>query len=134
MSNELMVAHCPECGNVFQKNPRNLCASCATIVDQQMQSIERYLLRNRMATTEDLAQATTLSPQRIRAWIRKGKLSIFDYPNMTDQCDLCASPIRRGHLCTPCSTKIKDDIARTLEREQKMKERLRAAHSYIVKN
>jgi hypothetical protein len=52
---------------------------------------------------------------------------------MADQCDLCAGPIRRGHICPACSAKINDDLARTLERERKMKERLMVANSYIHK-
>ena len=133
MSIELRIAHCPECGNVFQKNARNLCVSCAAVVDDQLFSIERYLLRNRLASTEEAAKATNLPPERIRSWIRYGKLKVFDYPNLTDQCDLCQAPIRRGHLCSACSTRINDDIERTLERERMMKERLRAANNYIHK-
>jgi len=134
MPYELMVGHCPECGNVFQKNARNLCGDCATRLDGQLTAVERFLLRNRFATTEELAEATDLTPSKIRSWIRKGKLAIFDYPNLSDRCDLCAASIRRGHLCSSCSGRINEDIRRTLERERISKERLRAAHSYIHKN
>jgi hypothetical protein len=58
MSIELRVAHCPGCGDVFQKNARNLCSTCASVADEQMLSIERFLLRNRLSTTEQTAQAT----------------------------------------------------------------------------
>ncbi len=134
MSIELRVAHCPGCGNIFQKNARNLCVSCAAEADEQLLSIERYLLRNRLASTEETASATMLPPEKIRSWIRQGKLRIFEYPNLSDECDLCKEPIRRGHLCTSCSTRINDDITQTIERERVMKERLRAASSYISKN
>ncbi|QJD83560.1 hypothetical protein [Cohnella herbarum] len=133
MSKELMVAHCPDCGNVFQKNVRNLCSSCAALLDEQIVTMERYLSRNRFATTEQLSLATNLPVQKIRGWIRKGKLRVFDYPNLADQCDLCSAPIRRGHICPTCSSRINDDIAKTLERERKMKERLIAANSYYHK-
>jgi len=134
MPYELMVAHCPECGKVFQKNSRNLCADCAVLLDKQMSAVERFLLHNRFATTEELADATELTPNKIRTWIRKGKLSILNYPNLADRCDLCLAPIRRGHLCVPCSMRINEDIQRTLERDRVSKERLRSAHSYIHKN
>ena len=64
MSFELLVAHCPECGSVFQKNIRNLCTSCSSVVDDQMLAIEKYLLRNRMATTEELADGASTTVQR----------------------------------------------------------------------
>ncbi|RKP55298.1 hypothetical protein D7Z26_08805 [Cohnella endophytica] len=133
MSYELLVAHCPECGNVFQKNVRNLCTNCSILVDDQMSAIEKYLLRDRMATTQQLAAGVSLSVQKVRSWIRKGKLKIYDYPNLTDQCDLCSSEIRKGHLCPSCASRINEDIARTFERERIMKERLRAENNYRYK-
>ncbi len=133
MSIELRVAPCPCCWNVFKKNPRNLCVSCASTVDDQLLSIERFLLRNRFANTEETAVATKLPPEKIRTWIRQGKLKTFDFPNLSDECDLCHAPIRRGHLCGACTIRINDDLTRTLERERVMKERLRAASSYISK-
>lgn len=134
MSIELRVAHCPGCGNVFQKNARNLCLSCASVVDEQMLSIERFLLRNRLATTEQTAEATSLPPQQIRSWIRQGRIRIYEYPNLSDQCDLCSTSIRSGNLCYSCTNKIKDDISTTFERERAMRERMRAANSYIAKS
>ncbi|WP_372663141.1 hypothetical protein [Cohnella sp.] len=130
---ELRVAHCPGCGNVFQKNARNLCSACSSVADEQMLSIERFLLRNRLATTEQTAEAVSLPPQQIRSWIRQGRIRVYEYPNLTDQCDLCSSSIRSGHLCYSCSNKIKDDITIALERERAMKERLRNASNYIAK-
>lgn len=134
MSFELRVAHCTECGKVFQKNTRNLCSTCAAVVDDQMLSIERFLLRNRLATTEETAEATKLRPQQIRSWIRQGKIRIYEYPNLSDQCDLCSDSIRSGNLCYSCTNKIKDDISTTFERERAMRERMRAANSYIAKS
>ncbi|RED65826.1 hypothetical protein DFP95_101318 [Cohnella lupini] len=134
MSIELRVAHCPGCGNVFQKNSRNLCASCASVADDQLNTIERFLLRNRFANTDETAAATMLPPEKIRSWIRQGKIKLFDYPNLSDECDLCRAAIRRGHICGACTIRINDDLTRTLERERVMKERLRVANSYISKN
>ncbi|MFC5467194.1 hypothetical protein ACFPPD_00565 [Cohnella suwonensis] len=134
MPNELLVAHCPDCGNVFQKNIRNLCSDCAVRMDEQTQAIERYLVRNRMASNEELAAAASISTRKLRNWIRSGRLNVFHYPNLMDECDLCSSPIRKGHLCHSCAGRINDDIERTFERERVQKERLRAASSYIFRN
>ncbi|MFC5403089.1 hypothetical protein [Cohnella soli] len=134
MPNELLVAHCPDCGNVFQKNLRNLCFDCSSRMDEQTREMERYLMRNRMATNEQLAEAASISLRKLRSWIRTGRLNIFHYPNLADECDLCSSPIRKGHLCLSCSSKINDDIERVFDRERVQKERLRSANSYIFRN
>jgi hypothetical protein len=96
-----------------------------------MAAVQKFLLRNRFATMDELASATALTTEKIRSWIRRGKLPLFDYPNLSDRCDLCSEPIRRGHLCVSCSSRINEDIRRTLDRERVSKERLRVAHSYM---
>jgi ribosomal protein L32 len=127
------VDHCPKCGKIYQRNLRNLCADCSANEDRDLRQLERVLLRNRRLSTEEAAEAANVPAEQIRSWIRSGKLKLGDYPNLTDQCDLCKSPIRSGHLCLHCSRRIKEDIARTLELERKFKERMAAANAYISK-
>ncbi|MBW5444780.1 hypothetical protein GE107_01715 [Cohnella sp. CFH 77786] len=129
----LKIAHCPSCGNVFQKNLRNLCADCSSEEDRLFQATERTMLRNRLFSNAEVAEAVSVPPEKIRSWIRSGKLRIADYPNLSDQCDLCKAPIRSGHLCLSCAGRIKGDIARMREQERLEKERLRAANAYISK-
>ncbi|WP_308637403.1 hypothetical protein [Paenibacillus silvisoli] len=130
MSRELSVAHCPNCGNVFQKNLRNLCAACTAEEDGQLASLEQMLKRNRKLTNEQLAEQSEVSEQRIRAYIRKGKLKLYDYPNLTDECDLCAGPIRQGKLCVSCTTRIKGDIRLDMERSKQQQ----AKHVFLSRN
>lgn len=129
----LNIAHCPSCGKVYQKNLRNLCASCQAEEDKLFQSADRALMRNRQFDNEGLSAAAGVPQEKIRIWIRAGKIRLQQYPNLTDQCDLCHAPIRAGHLCNACSMRIKTDLANTLEQERLMKERLRAANAYISK-
>ncbi|MBB6674347.1 hypothetical protein [Cohnella nanjingensis] len=133
MTYDLRVAHCPSCGQVYQINLRGLCAACSTSEDAQLAAIERELRRNRQLHTEQVAERTSLRPERIRSWIRSGKIKLFEYPNLADACDLCAAPIRRGKLCTPCATRIQSAVRREYEQERLMKERQRSAHSYLTR-
>lgn len=130
---ELNIAHCPNCGRVFQKNIRNLCVACSTEEDRIFQSTEQALKRNRSLSVEQLSESVGVPEDKIRGWIRSGKLRLTDYPNLADQCDLCKAPIRTGHLCNPCAKRLKSDIAHSMEQERLMQERLRAANSYISK-
>lgn len=123
MSKELLVAHCPRCGKVFQKNLRNLCMSCSTEEDQQIRTIENQLKRNRHLSNNQITELTTIPAQRIRALIRNGKIRLFDYPNLTDACDLCSAAIRQGKLCVACSMRIQVDIKHELEQSRRSTER-----------
>ncbi|KIL35389.1 hypothetical protein SD71_13825 [Cohnella kolymensis] len=133
MSNELNVANCPRCNAIFQMNSRNLCSNCSAEDDRQLHLIESILKRNRHLTTEEVAAAASVPAERIRSWIRIGRIRLYDYPNLTDTCDMCGGPLRKGKLCASCTTKLENDIARMNEQEQLMKERLRAANNYISK-
>ncbi len=95
--------------------------------------LERVMLRNRKLTTEEAAAAADVPARKIRSWIRSGKLTLGDYPNLADECDLCKSPIRKGHLCFSCFSRIKTDMAKALEQERQLKERLRVS-AYLSRN
>ncbi|RAP74712.1 hypothetical protein DL346_21970 [Paenibacillus montanisoli] len=86
--------------------------------DKQITAMEQALRRNRQLNNDQLAELSMVSVQRIRAYIRKGKLKLCDYPNLADACDLCAGPIRQGKLCIDCTVRIKEDIQLDLERSK----------------
>lgn len=133
MNNELRVAHCPKCGKIFQVNMRNLCNDCSTEEDSLLRKIELQLLRNRHMTNEELSEASTVPVDQIRFFIRSGKLKLYDYPKLADECDRCRKPIRSGTMCLACRTKIQDDIAYALEQERLLKERMRH-NTYISRD
>ena len=132
MSNELTVAHCPSCGKIYQMNIRNLCQECSETVDTQVRKIEKILIRNRQLNMDELVTASEIPRVSILSLIRTGKLKLYDYPNLADECSRCSEPIRSGTLCLKCSTKIQDDIAYAIEQERLLKERIRAG-SYLSK-
>ncbi|NBD24308.1 hypothetical protein [Paenibacillus glycinis] len=128
MSKELPVAHCPGCGKVFQKNLRNMCMQCSAEEDGQIIAIERALKNDRQLSNAETAELTAIPEARIRALIRRGRLRLYDYPNLADACDLCAAPIRQGKLCLTCLMRLKDDIEQDRE-----KARLKKEHVFLTK-
>ncbi|MDI4648631.1 hypothetical protein [Cohnella hashimotonis] len=98
-----------------------------------MNRMEKELRANRKLTTEELAERVGERPELIRAWIRKGKLKVYDYPNLADACDLCQAPIRKGKLCPDCSLRIKSEVAHVYEQERLMQERKRRENSFLNK-
>lgn len=133
MNNELRVAHCPKCGKIFQINMRNMCNDCSSEEDTLLRKLEVHLLRNRHLTNEELSEASSVPQDRIRVLIRSGKLRLFDHPKLSDECDRCKGPIRKGTMCMACRTKIEDDIAHALEQERLLKERMRH-NTYISRD
>lgn len=87
-----------------------------------LNALEQTLRRSRHLTNEQLSEATSIDVSRIRSLIRRGKLKLYDYPNLADACDLCESPVRQGKLCTKCMSRLKGDIAKDLEQKGQKKE------------
>jgi predicted amidophosphoribosyltransferase len=95
---------------VFLKNYRGLCNNCVKEIDQELTDCTRYLRDKRRCTLEELSEATGVSTKQIMAFIREGRISVVDAPNLTYPCDLCGSPIRKSNLCDNCRTRLAKDI------------------------
>ncbi|RUS45180.1 hypothetical protein [Cohnella sp. AR92] len=134
MRNGPVVAQCPGCGKLYQSaSPRPLCQACTDSENELISSIDREIRRNRNLNNEQLSALTSVPLRQIRAWIRGGRIKIYDAPNLSDSCDLCAVPIRHGKLCVGCSTRIEEAVAHEYEQDRLMKERLRNSHSYLTR-
>ncbi|NQX58939.1 flagellar protein [Paenibacillus qinlingensis] len=112
---QLMVANCPRCGKVFQRNLRNQCMDCSTSINDQLKDCVDYLRRNYRSSNEQVCAATGVSNIQLQVWMKEGKLHLADYPNLSYQCASCAEPIRVHKLCVSCSTRITRDIRKLSE-------------------
>ncbi|MBB6635212.1 homeobox domain-containing protein [Cohnella thailandensis] len=127
-----VVAQCPSCGSLYQSTvSRSQCQDCAAREQDQLGILDRQLRRNRYLNNEQLSEQTSIPLRQIKAWIRNGRLKLYDYPNLSDSCDLCSGPIRSGKLCVSCSTRIQTAVAHEYEQDRLMKERTKSAHSYF---
>jgi flagellar operon protein (TIGR03826 family) len=115
----LMVANCPGCGLVFQKNLRNLCMDCMKSLDNEFDACIKYLRIHRKATTEELSESSGAPEKRIITWIKERRLSITDYPNLTYPCNSCGGPINQQDICFSCRTRLTRDIREMREKEAK---------------
>jgi flagellar operon protein (TIGR03826 family) len=113
----LMVANCPGCGKVFQKNLRNLCMDCVKSLESEFDVCFNYMRSNRKATTQELSTATGVSAQRIISWIKDKRLPAIDYPNLTYPCNSCGNPIRQENICYPCRSRLNKEIKELQDKE-----------------
>jgi hypothetical protein len=115
---QLMVANCPRCGKVFQKNLRNQCSDCSRSIDSLLLDSLGFLRRNHRSTNDQLCAATGITNEQMHIWIKEGKLLLSDYPNLSYPCASCANPIRRHKLCPDCTLRINRDIKELKEKDQ----------------
>jgi hypothetical protein len=103
----LNVANCPRCGSIYQKNLRDMCISCSSQIDNDINQCLKYLWKFPKTPTEELGQAMNIEASLIIQFIKQGLFS-KSFKNLTYPCDSCASPIRDNRLCSKCLGSFRD--------------------------
>ncbi len=102
----LNVDNCPICGKIYVKNFRGLCTACIKEIEEQYNACANYLRKNRGATIYELSEETGVSVKQITKFIREGRISLMDAPNMSYPCESCGLLIREHTLCPACRSRF----------------------------
>lgn len=103
--------NCPRCGRLFVKNIMELCQPCVKELEHQYEICVEYLRKNRGTTIQELSDATEISIKEITRFIREGRISIANAPNMMLPCEVCGTLIREGHMCDSCRSRLTKELA-----------------------
>ncbi|MFS1517149.1 TIGR03826 family flagellar region protein [Bacillus sp. SCS-151] len=123
--NELM--NCPRCERLFVKhNMREVCDQCYKEEEEAFNKIYTYLRikKNRSATIAQIVEDTEVAEEYIIKFIKKGRLSLKQFPNLGYPCKRCNDLIQEGELCKKCVAQLKNELA-TFEREEHRQEHMR---------
>lgn len=119
----LNISNCPQCGRVFSIGIRDVCPACAKEIDEQYESCVAFLREERGASIYELHEATGVSISRITKFIREGRISLADAPNLGYPCDVCSTMIREGAMCDKCRRRFTEGIHQLNEDERRRRER-----------
>lgn len=113
--------NCPRCGRLYVKNIMDLCQPCIKELEHEYEICVNYLREFRGTTIQELSDATEISIKEITRFIREGRISIANAPNMMYPCEVCGTLIRDGHMCDNCRNRLRKDLT-SLTREITEKE------------
>lgn len=102
--------NCPRCGRLFVKNLMGLCQPCIKELEHEYEICVKYLRENRGTNIQELSDATEISIKEITRFIREGRISIANAPNMMYPCEVCGTLIRDGHMCDSCRNRLRKDL------------------------
>jgi len=105
----MSLENCPRCGRLFAKNFRDVCPACIREIDKEYELCAEYLRKNRGTMITDLSEETGVSIRQITKFIREGRISLMDAPNMTYPCESCGTMIRDNNLCDSCRKRLLKD-------------------------
>jgi flagellar operon protein (TIGR03826 family) len=101
--------NCPRCGKLFAKNFRDVCPACMRDIDKEYELCANYLREYRGSIITEVSDATGVSIKQITKFIREGRISIMNAPNMSYPCESCGTLIRDQNLCDNCRQRIEKD-------------------------
>ena len=104
------LANCPRCGKVFVMNFKGICANCAKDIENEYEACVKYLRENKGANMQELSEDTGVAVKQITTFIREGRISIANAPNLSYACEVCGTFIREGNMCDSCRTKLAGDL------------------------
>lgn len=114
----LNVDNCPRCGKIYVKNYKDVCPSCIKEIEKQYETCYHYLRENRKANLQELHEATEVPYKQIIRFIKEGRISIHNMPNMSYPCEVCGTMIREHTMCDSCRRRLVKDIQHTLAEEK----------------
>ncbi|MGZ9586272.1 TIGR03826 family flagellar region protein [Paenibacillus marinisediminis] len=112
------LSNCYRCGRLFAKAFRDLCPHCLKDIEVEYNKCVDYLRTERKATMFELSEATGVSMSQITKFIREGRISIADAPNMFYDCETCGSPINVGNICEDCRRRLIGDLKRAQDHSE----------------
>lgn len=101
---ELM--NCKLCGKVFQANEfTQVCQNCTTQDESEYGELREYLIEHPRASIYEVATNLDISINKIKYFLREGRIEIVEKVNRFLLCEECGQPIRSGRYCEECLSK-----------------------------
>lgn len=129
------IGNCPRCGQLYQRNLKEVCPNCLRDLDKEYETIYRYIRKkeNRKATIDEIEEATEVDKEDIYRIIRLGKINLEQFPSLGYPCETigCTNKVTKGKLCSACTETIQADLNqlnRDKERELRRKEEEKARY------
>lgn len=101
------VRTCRQCKRLFNYlSGPSICPGCKAKLEEKFQEVKEYIRENPTHGITEVADATGVSSNQIRRWIREERLSFSEESGVGLDCESCGAMIRSGRLCQKCKDKL----------------------------
>lgn len=106
------VRNCKGCGKMFNYVGKSLCPDCMKAKEDEFREVKAFIRENPSTGVSDVAEATGVSVNQIRQWIREERL-ILTSPSADAgiNCESCGRPITSGRMCESCKKQVSRDLS-----------------------
>ncbi|WP_232697847.1 TIGR03826 family flagellar region protein [Brevibacillus daliensis] len=127
------LANCPICDALFVKGIRDVCNNCYKEQEKQYDVCAQYLRKreNRGSTIYELSEGTGVAVKQITKFIREGRISLQNSPNLGYPCEKCGTLIRTGNLCTECMGSLQRQITQQMDVDRRLADEERKTNNKV---
>ncbi|AZK45905.1 TIGR03826 family flagellar region protein [Paenibacillus lentus] len=104
------LGNCPRCGKLFANNFRDICPACVKDIEHEYEKCVKFLREEKTATIQEVSEATDVSIKQITKFIKEGRITVADNPNMMYPCEVCGVLIRENNMCDSCRARLTRDF------------------------
>jgi flagellar operon protein (TIGR03826 family) len=104
------LVYCPRCDKLYAKTIRDVCNNCHNQLEKEYERCAEYLRQHKGLNIQQLSDDTEISVKQITRWIREGRISLYNAPNMSYPCESCGTLIRENPICDSCRSRLSRDV------------------------
>ena len=112
----MSLSYCPRCGKLFARGIREVCNACIENIEKEYEACVEYLRLHKGATIHEVSEETGVSVKQITKFVREGRISTNNMPNLSVPCEICGVPIQEGVMCASCRNKLQRDLRNSSQR------------------
>jgi flagellar operon protein (TIGR03826 family) len=114
------LGNCSRCGKLFAKGFRDICPACIKDIESEYEKCLKFLRKEKTATINEVSEATEVSIKQITKFIKEGRISVADNPNMMYPCEICGVLIYENNMCDSCRNHLTKSFTRATSGESQM--------------
>lgn len=117
MGNNGGLQSCLRCGNMFVYSGigKCICENCKKEDEEEFQTVKNYIYNNPLATIMEVSKETEVRVNRIKSYLKDGRLIIADESPIFINCEVCGESIKYGRLCRNCADTISTEMKNAMK-------------------
>jgi hypothetical protein len=128
----MALKNCARCGRAFHGDTWALCPECLEAEQEDFDNVRQFIKDNPKVSIEVVAEATGVDEDRIREFLKQGRIDVAELQGPLLECKRCGKPIYQGEYCVLCQGEV-SKMFRSSDKESKGRASKRAESSSFAR-
>ena len=84
----------------------DLCPDCQKLDEDDFKKVRDFVKENPKVSVEVVVEATGVDEEKVREYVRQGRLDVASFEGKVIECRKCGKPIESGDYCVLCMNSI----------------------------